>query len=101
MSRPKTKAAQLNKLDPLTVNSRSKLLSQIIGKTKLLQNKKWLKWSGTVRTVAYGREDTILARNCSYKLVGISNTNASIGQLIQVKIEKVTPSSLIGSILND
>jgi len=61
----------------------------------------WLNWSGTVKVVAYGKEGTILARNSSYKLVGIKSTEIQVGQLLEVRIDEVTPSSLLGSVLKD
>ncbi|MHA1911392.1 MAG: tRNA (N(6)-L-threonylcarbamoyladenosine(37)-C(2))-methylthiotransferase [Candidatus Kariarchaeaceae archaeon] len=101
MSRPKTKAAKLENLDPLLINSRSKMLTKIIKERKMQQNKKWLNWSGKVKTVAFGKEGTILARNSSYKLVGIKSTGVQIGQVLDVRINQVTLSSLIGSVLKD
>ena len=101
MPRPKTHAAKLVELNPLLVNSRSKKLTIVIKERKILQNKKWLNWSGKVKVVAFGKEGTILARNSSYKLVGINSTEIQIGQSLKVRIDEVTPSSLLGSVLKD
>ena len=93
-ARPGTKASQMNQIDVSEVRRRSKLVFELAKKIALERNKEWVGWKGKVLfdEIADG---FVKGRNFAYKQVVI-NDKVEIGQKVDIKIIKATPSGLYG-----
>lgn len=93
-ARPGTESETMPQLDVKVVNERSKTLHNIVNEIKLLNNQKWINWSGKVLIDENVRE-AVLGRNFAYKPVVIKKT-FPIGTTIDLKVIGATSSCLIG-----
>ncbi len=61
-------------------------------------NKNWKNWQGTVLVDEIGKEDTVIARNSSYKAIVIKQ-NLNIGDKVNVKITGISSHYLVGKVI--
>ncbi|MBS3122515.1 MiaB/RimO family radical SAM methylthiotransferase [Candidatus Woesearchaeota archaeon] len=102
-ARPKTVAASLPQLPGSLIKDRSRKLSQVFDFIGYEHNKSWLKWQGEILIDEIGKEETesVVGRNFAYKPVVVENKDGKlkIGDVVKVKIFKVTKYDLRGEIL--
>jgi threonylcarbamoyladenosine tRNA methylthiotransferase CDKAL1 len=93
-----TKAAEMKQLLGETVKHRSRIIRDICYNITKMQNEKWIGLEGNIIIDEFGKESgQFLGRNKSYKQVLIKG-NFKLGDVVKVKIEKVTPYYLIGKV---
>lgn len=102
-ARPKTVAASLPQLPGSLIKDRSRKLSQVFDFIGYEHNKSWLKWQGEILIDEIGKEETesVVGRNFAYKPVVVENKDGKlkIGDVVKVKIFKVTKYDLRGEII--
>ena len=92
--RPKTKAAEMeNQIHSKETKKRSTLMTDIFHNIARMQNERWLGWQGDVLIDEKGKDETWIGRNFAYKPV-IVEGNYKLGDIVNVKIKKVTPFDL-------
>lgn len=94
--RPGTDAAEWDQIEVSQVMRRSKIISDLIKKTSLENNRKWIGWKGKVLFDEIS-DDTIKGRNFAYKPVFVKK-DVKIGQTRNVEILDATGHSLLGKI---
>jgi len=98
--RPGTKASKSReKVDTTVKKDRSRLLTKLVNKIQLENNKSWLGWKGSVIVVDKGTRMGLLARNQSYKPI-ILFEDIPLGLTTQVKIVKAQRTQLIGALIS-
>ncbi|MBW2982010.1 tRNA (N(6)-L-threonylcarbamoyladenosine(37)-C(2))-methylthiotransferase [Candidatus Woesearchaeota archaeon] len=96
--RPKTPAAKMeNQVHGSETKRRSTLMIDIFQNISRMQNERWLNWEGNILIDEKGKEDTWIGRNFAYKPV-IVKGNYKLGDIINVKIDKITPFDLRANI---
>ena len=63
-----------------------------------MQNEKWINWNGKILIDDKGTGETWIGRNLAYKQVIVEGKH-KLGDVIQVKVTKVTPHYLVGVVL--
>jgi MiaB-like tRNA modifying enzyme len=94
--RPGTKAAKMKQIGVAEVKHRSKQIFDLVNKTVLQNNKKWVGWEGEVLFDEQA-DGAVRGRNFAYKPVFVDEP-AKIGQKAQVKITRATSHGLYGII---
>ena len=95
-ARPGTEAAELEQIDASEVKKRSKIIFDLINKTSLQNNQKWIGWKGKVLFDEETNEG-IKGRNFAYKPVVVKE-EIKIGQTHTVEIMNATTRSILGKI---
>lgn len=95
-ARPGTEAAELEQIDTSEVKKRSKIIFDLINKTSLQNNQKWIGWKGKVLFDEETNEG-IKGRNFAYKPVVVKE-EIKIGQTHTVEIMDATTRSILGKI---
>ena len=94
--RPGTDAAEWDQIPVSEVMRRSKIISDLIEKICLENNKKWVGWKGKVLFDEISNED-IKGRNFAYKPIFVKD-RVKIGEYHNVEIVDATTHSLLGKI---
>jgi len=95
--RPGTKAKQMEQLKSQIIKERSTRLSKIFRNSLDFLNQKWLGWRGKVLVLHIGSEENeVFGRNFAYKNVFIDDYFGTLGEFIDVEIEKVAGFNLYG-----
>lgn len=84
--RPGTPAAEMKQLNPEIIKSRSKRMMEAFKKISLYNNKKWIGWGGDVVITERGKNNTLIARNFSYKPVIVKDDGQKLGDNVNVKV---------------
>lgn len=102
-SRPKTLAATLeNQISPEIKRKRAAELSKLHFQICNENQKNWLGWSGKVLIDKKGFADfpnTYLARDENYKLFAVQSEKKILGEIIKVKVKRITAHYLISDIV--
>lgn len=98
-SMPMTKAKKMKQLSSEIIKKRATELSVLCKKIALEKNKKFLNKTFKVLVDERGFENTWIGRNISYKPVVIVSKKRLLGEFLNVKIIDVTPSYLIGKLV--
>jgi len=94
-----TEAAKMqNQIDGGTTKNRSRLLTDIFTNIARMNNERWLNWQGEILIDEKGKQDTWVGRNFAYKPI-IVRGDIKLGDLINVKINNITPYDLRGEII--
>ena len=93
-ARPNTEAAKLKQLDVTTVNERSFIMHNLVKKTSLENNRKWIGWKGNV-LVDEKTKNGFIARNFTYKPIVIKTKENIFGKIVEVEIKDATANCLI------
>ncbi len=101
--RDKTEAAKMKQIPGNITKDRSRLIEDLHRKIALMMNEKWMKWEGKVIVDEIGKEKSMLGRNFAYKQVAIpdSQDKLKIGDIVNVRVRKVTPHYLLGEIIEN
>ncbi len=83
---PKTKAAKMKQLPYSVVMKRSKKLHDLVKKTSLEANKRFIGWCGDALVDEKNKDGSFTARNIYYKPVIVEK--AEIGKILKVNISK-------------
>jgi MiaB-like tRNA modifying enzyme len=75
---------------------RSTILTDIYQSTARMRNERWFDWQGKIIIDEIGKDNTMIGRNYAYKPVVVL-CSCKIGDVIEVKIMKVTPFDLRGA----
>lgn len=94
--RPGTEAAEWDQVDVSELMRRSKIISDLIEKICIENNKKWVGWKGKVLFDEVS-DDEIKGRNFAYKPIFVKD-HTKIGQYHDVEIIDATTHSLLGKI---
>ncbi|HXW03582.1 MAG TPA: tRNA (N(6)-L-threonylcarbamoyladenosine(37)-C(2))-methylthiotransferase [Nitrosarchaeum sp.] len=94
--RPGTDAAEWDQVDVSQVMRRSKIISDLIKKISLENNRKWIGWKGKVLFDEIS-EGSVKGRNFAYKPVFVKE-DVKIGQTHNVEIIGAAGHSLLGKI---
>ncbi len=98
-SRPGTKAAKMEQIDRKEVNKRSVVLSSLVKRIFLENNKKWVGWSGKCLVNEIGKDGSLVARNSSYKPIVLDTKDRNLlGKFIQVEVVKSKETYLSGNL---
>lgn len=68
---------------------RSKIITSIFRNISRMQNERWIGWQGEILIDEYGKDDTMIARNFTYKPIIVKGKH-NIGEKINVKIKSAT-----------
>ncbi len=93
-ARPGTKASKMKQIDVSEVKRRSKIIFDLTKKIAHERNKAWIGWKGMVLFDEMS-DNMVKGRNFAYKQV-ITDGKVNLGQKLEVKITKVSSSSLFG-----
>ncbi len=93
-ARPGTKASKMKQVDVSEVKRRSKIIFDLTKKIAHERNKSWIGWKGMVLFDEMS-DNIVKGRNFAYKQV-IVDKKVNLGQKLEVKITKVSSSSLFG-----
>ncbi len=88
-ARPGTLAAKKKQLDSNIIKERGIRLTEVFHKISEENNKKWQNWKGNIMISEYGKNNTSIGRNYSYKPV-IVKGKYDFGTELNVKINKTT-----------
>ncbi len=91
--RPNTEAAKMKKLDTKIVDRRSNKIHKLIRKISRKNNEKWIGWEGRVLIDEYGKNKSVISRNCQYKPIV---TSGKLGTFKHVKITSAEDMHLVG-----
>jgi len=91
-ARPRNKAARMKQLPAKIVNQRSKKLMEIVKKTQLEKNKKWIGWKGEV-LIDEIKNKNFIGRNFAYKPVILKE--GKLGKFRNIEIKSASPTSLL------
>ena len=106
-SRPGTAAGKMHRLDSQLVKRRTEQLHQLVKKICNEQNLYWNNWTGSI-LIDEVTKDALVGRNFAYKPIfipfaqcGLSKELAvnMLGSELQVKVERVSPHALCGTLL--
>ena len=75
-------------------------MSQLAKEIALIQNQKWLHWTGDILIDEKGTKQSWIGRNFAYKPIVVHCAQDILGQRIKVYIEKVFPTYLKARIIN-
>lgn len=97
--RPGTEAEKMEgKIHGNETKRRSTLMLGIFNNISLMSNEKWFGWEGEILIDERGKDNTWVGRNYAYKPVVVKG-NLSLGEIVRIRIEKVTVHDLRGKIL--
>jgi tRNA-2-methylthio-N6-dimethylallyladenosine synthase len=109
--RPGTAAAKLkDNVSIIEKKRREKVLTEVLKKTALLQNRKLVGKETTVlfnemrparRSLGEGGGDNWFGKNEQYKTIKIKSAKSLLGKLLKVKITKVSPFTLEGELIHE
>lgn len=88
-----TKAKELKPLPSEIIKQRALETKKTFDKIALKNNKKWIGWEGKILIDEKGKNNTMIGRNQSYKPIIVKQKH-KLGEIISVKIKKVTPYDL-------
>lgn len=77
---------------------RSRKLTDLFSRIAYMQNEKWYDWKGLVLIDEKGKDNTWIGRNFAYKPVIVAG-DYMLGQIIKVKINRITSIDLRGEIV--
>lgn len=98
-SRPGTEAAKMEQVDRKEINERSVILSSLVKKTFLENNKKWVGWSGKCLANEVGKDGNLVARNSSYKPIVLDTKDRTLfGKFLEVEAVKAKETYLVGEL---
>ncbi|MFH0749181.1 MAG: tRNA (N(6)-L-threonylcarbamoyladenosine(37)-C(2))-methylthiotransferase [Candidatus Bathyarchaeota archaeon] len=100
-ARPKTVAAKMIQTANQIIKERSKEMASLCKVVSLERNKLWEKWSGEVLIDEVGRGTSVIGRNFAYKPVVVLDGTHLLGKKVKVKVNKVTPTYLIGEVVEE
>lgn len=87
-ARPKTEAARMKQVDNKITKGRSKRLADLVRKTGMEKNKKWVSKECVILITERGkRKNQFMGRNESYKPVIVEGKKDIMGRLLKVKIK--------------
>lgn len=87
-ARPGTEAALMKQLPGEIIKERSNILTNIFREIAKKRNKEWINKECIILLDEEGKNNTILGRNDSYKLIGINKDNHKLGDTVEIKINK-------------
>jgi len=94
--RPGTEAAEWDQIEVSEVRRRSKIISDLIEKTCLENNRNWIGWKGKVLFDEIS-DEAVKGRNFAYKPIFVKD-RVKIGECHDVEITDATTHSLLGKI---
>ena len=97
--REETIAAKMKQLSSITLQKRSKIMSETFRNNAFESNQKWVGWEGKILIDENGKIDSFVGRNYCYKPV-IVKGNYRLGDEIDVKITDATSFDLRGIEIN-
>jgi len=99
--RPNTEAAAMpDQIHGSETKKRSSFLTAIHTNIARMQNEKWIDWQGEVIIDETGKNNSLIARNYSYKPIVIkSNKQLPLGTIVRVKVINITPYDLRAKLL--
>ncbi|TFG29220.1 tRNA (N(6)-L-threonylcarbamoyladenosine(37)-C(2))-methylthiotransferase [Candidatus Thorarchaeota archaeon] len=98
--RPGTLASKSrNKVETSVKKDRSRLLTKLVNKLLLENNKSWLDWTGSVIITDKGSRKGLLCRNQSYKPIIIFE-ELPLGSKVRVEVIKAERTQLIGEVIS-
>ncbi|MHA1763678.1 MAG: radical SAM protein, partial [Promethearchaeota archaeon] len=96
-TRPHTEAKNMEQLDSKIIKERSKRLSAIFRTYLTHLNDKWMDWKGKMLCLYHDEKNHYtFGRNFAYKNILLPNIKIQPGKFIQVSIQEVDRSNLIG-----
>ena len=90
--RPGTPAKRMKQLDTKIIKSRSKKIGEL--QKKIIDNKEWLGWQGSIIIDEMGRNNSLVGRNYFYKPVVVKKAKLRIGGTVKVKVVGVKQNYL-------
>jgi len=98
--RPGTAAAEMHEafLEPAVIKRRSVKASKIVKQISLERNQRWVGWTGEALVDEKGKvPKSWIGRNFAYKPIALKSSTELLGKKLQVKIEKVFSTYLVGT----
>lgn len=99
--RPHTIAANMKSLPSEIVKTRSRKMAKLCRAISLKKNRRWLNWSGEVLIDEKGKGFSMVGRNFAYKAIVVEGGHDLLGRIVNVKINKVASTYLIGELISD
>ncbi len=93
--RPGTPSSRMKGLEGKEVKRRSRIASGLVRRISLESNNRWLGWKGRCLVSEVGKRKGFIARNHAYKPIVLAGSE-QLGSRVQVNVERVTWSYLIG-----
>ncbi len=94
--RNNTKASKMRQLPTKVKKERTKIISELVNKIHLEQNRKWVGWHGKAIVDEFNpSRDNFVARNISYKPIALQSGSA-LGDIVDVKIVDARATCLFG-----
>jgi MiaB-like tRNA modifying enzyme len=97
-ARPGTEAAKMKQLSSKIINERSLLLTKLVKKISLEENRKWIGWKGEVLIDERGKTNSFVGRNFAYKPIVLKVEEKFFGNFFEVEVKEAKENFLIGDL---